>query len=152
MKRPEELFRELEHLMKETKAGKIHWHVEVQTTEYNDPAEKPVETEDGIKWTIDECYVSYYCKYQGKEFCMITYELMKNAEREKKHMTSNLIFLPPQNVRCFHLQTLLSYAVENSAVLSEQVHKLWLMILEMYQADENSVTLTASAGALDIED
>lgn len=152
MKKPEELFRELDNLMKETKAGKIHWHVEVQTTEHNNPADKPVEQEDGIKWVLDECYVSYYCEYHGKEFCMITYELIKNAEHEKKTMTSNLIFLPPGNVRCFHLQTLLSYAVENSAVLSEQVHKLWVMLLEMYKADQSSVTLTASGGTLQIED
>lgn len=152
MKKPEELFHELDQLMKETKAGKIHWHVEVQTTEHNDPLQKPIETEDGVSWTLDECYVSYYCEHQGKKFCMITYELIKHDAREDKTATSNLIFLPPENVRCFHLQTLLSYAVDNSAVLSDQVHKLWMMLLEMYRQDPGSVNLTATAGVLSIEE
>ena len=56
----------------DTKDGKIHWNISVQTTENNEVSEKPVEVEDGVSWTIDECYVSYYCKYKGQDFLMIT--------------------------------------------------------------------------------
>ena len=67
---------------RETKEGRIRWSVEVMTTEANPAEEKPVEHEDGLDWTIDECYVSYYCKYKGKDFCLITYEMLKTARRE----------------------------------------------------------------------
>ena len=66
MKKQEEIFREIQEMMGETKEGRIRWSVEVMTTEANPAEEKPVEHEDGLDWTIDECYVSYYCKYKGK--------------------------------------------------------------------------------------
>ena len=59
MKKQTELSHTLTELIRETKEGKIRWNVEVQTTEANDPAEKPVEQENGVDWTVDECYVSY---------------------------------------------------------------------------------------------
>ena len=65
MKKQEEIFREFQEMMGETKEGRIRWSVEVMTTEANPAEEKPVEHEDGLDWTIDECYVSYYCKYKG---------------------------------------------------------------------------------------
>ena len=66
MKRPEELSHMLTEMYNDTKDGKIHWNISVQTTENNEVSEKPVEVEDGVSWTIDECYVSYYCKYKGR--------------------------------------------------------------------------------------
>ena len=57
--RKEELNRKLIEMAKATKEGRLRWSVEVQTTEANDPAEKPVEREQGTDWTLDECYVSY---------------------------------------------------------------------------------------------
>lgn len=66
MKKPEELYRELVEMTKLTKERKLHWSVEVMTTEVNPPEEKPVEKEDGISWTVDECYVSYTCTFKGK--------------------------------------------------------------------------------------
>lgn len=150
MKKQEELFRELSDMMKETKEGRLRWKVEVQTTEYNDTSEKPVEQEDGKKWTIDECYVSFSCSYRGREFCMITYELMKSAEGHT--VSSNMVFLPPLSMRYFDLHTLASYSVETSSVLLEQIHKLWEMLLGMYKADPESVALKVSPGALTIED
>jgi hypothetical protein len=82
MKRPEELSHMLTEMYNDTKDGKIHWNISVQTTENNEVSEKPVEVEDGVSWTIDECYVSYYCKYKGQDFLMITYEMIKAlAER-----------------------------------------------------------------------
>ena len=54
MKKPEELMKQLTEMTKETKAGKLHWNVICQTTEYNDPQSKPSVEEDGITWTVDE--------------------------------------------------------------------------------------------------
>lgn len=150
MKKQEELFRELSDMMKETKEGKLHWKVEVRTTEYNDASEKPVEQEDGMKWTIDECYVSFYCSYRGREFCMITYELIKSAEGHV--VSSNMVFLPPLRMRYFDLHTLASYSVETSPVLLDQIHRLWEMLLDMYKANPERVSLKVTPGALTIED
>lgn len=146
----EALGRKLTELMEETKKGRIHWNVEVQTTETNDEADKPREMENGVEWVIDECYVSYYCKYRDAEFCMITYELIK-TEGERV-TSSNMVFVPPLGIRYFDLHTLLPHSVETSAVLMEQIHRLWMMLLEMYKADPNSVDLKARAGMLTIED
>jgi len=99
MKRPEELSHMLTEMYNDTKDGKIHWNISVQTTENNEVSEKPVEVEDGVSWTIDECYVSYYCKYKGQDFLMITYEMIKTAG-DKVH-TTNMIFLPPLGIRVF---------------------------------------------------
>ena len=102
MKRPEELSHMLTEMYNDTKDGKIHWNISVQTTENNEVSEKPVEVEDGVSWTIDECYVSYYCKYKGQDFLMITYEMIKTAG-DKVH-TTNMIFLPPLGIRVFSCQ------------------------------------------------
>ena len=146
----ETLCHKLTELIKETKDGRIRWNVEVQTTETNDVSEKPVEVENGVEWTIDECYVSYYCKYRGEEFCMITYELIKTAGTET--VTSNMVFLPPLGVRFFDLRTLLPHSVEVSPVLLEQIHQLWVMLLDMYKADKGSLYLDVRPGKLTIED
>ncbi len=150
IKKEEELSRQLTELYKMTKAGKVHWSIQVQTTEHNDVSQKPVEIEDGIAWTIDECYVSYACQYKGEDFCMITYEMLKTAG--DKVLTTNLIFLPPLGVRAFHLQTLLPYAVTASNVLANQIHNLWELILALYKADKTSVSLDVFPGTLVIED
>ena len=113
MKRPEELSHMLTEMYNDTKDGKIRWNLSVQTTENNEVSEKPVEVEDGVSWTIDECYVSYYCKYKGQDFLMITYEMIKTAG-DKVH-TTNMIFLPPLGIRVFQLPMLLPYAVQIAA-------------------------------------
>ena len=46
MKRPEELSHMLTEMYNDTKDGKIHWNISVQTTENNEVSEKPVEVED----------------------------------------------------------------------------------------------------------
>ncbi|MBQ8519074.1 MAG: hypothetical protein IJ455_05700 [Agathobacter sp.] len=150
MKREDELLKQLMDMTKDTKAGKIHWDVKCQTTEYNDPASKPQVMEDDILWTVDECYVSYYCEYKGKEFLMITYEMIHTAGDKVK--TTNLVFLPPLGIRYFDIHTLLPYAVENSNMLSYQVKNLWSMLLDMYKANPDSVALDASERVLTIED
>lgn len=150
MKKPEELSRLLTELYKETKNGRIKWNLQVQTTEHNDISEKPVEVEEGLSWTIDECYVSYVCNFRGQDFCMITYELIKTAG--EKVQTTNLIFLPPMGIRVFHLQALLPYAVPASNVLANQVHNLWELLLLKYKADKTSVSLDVLPGKLVIEE
>lgn len=145
-----ELSRKLMEMIKETKEGKIRWNVEVQTTEANDVSQKPTETEDGVAWTIDECYVSYYCKHRGNEFCMITYELIKTAE--DKIVSNNLVFVPPLGVRFFDLRTLLPHSVETSAVLLDEIHRLWEILLDMYKVDRGSLYLNVTPGNLTIEE
>ena len=144
------MFHEIVELMKETKENNLRWSVEVQTTEGNDPEEKPVEVEYGINWTVHECYVSYYCKYKGKDFCMITYEMIKTSG--DKVTTSNMVFLPPLGMRFFDLRTLLPYSIEVSNVLLDQIHKLWVMLFDMYKVDKGSIYLDIKPGVLKIED
>ena len=139
MKKQEEIFHEIQDMMGETKEGRIRWSVEVQTTEANPVEEKPVEHEDGLDWTIDECYVSYYCRYKGKDFCLITYEMLKTANRstgEQKVKSSNMVFLPPLGMRFFDIHALLPYSIEVSNVLLDAIHRLWVMLLDMYKVDK----------------
>ena len=67
-KKEEQLVRKVTDMIQKTREGKLHWDIQCQTTEYNDPAKKPVETEEGETWVIDECFVSYHCIDQEKEF------------------------------------------------------------------------------------
>lgn len=149
MKKPEELSRLLTELYNETKDGKLCWTVEVQTTEHNAQGEKPVEVEDGIAWTVDECYVSYYCTHKSQEFLLITYEMIKTAG-DKVH-TTNMVFMPPLAIRVFELPVLLPYAVQASGVLTNQIHNLWELLLSLKKAGSDRVELDASPRKLVIE-
>lgn len=126
-------------LVKETQAGTLAWDIQVQTSEYNDSAQKPTEEIDGETWTVDECFVSYHCVYRGKEFLMITYE--KLCSCGEKSRSNNLIFLPPLGIRFFHLDTLAPYAVQAGQMLVYDVHLLWLAILEQYRAHPGQIAL-----------
>lgn len=150
MKRQEELIRTLTDLISATKEQKIRWSVEVETTEANDPDLKPVEEEDGVRWTVDECYVSYYCKYKGQDFCMITYELIKTSG--ERIQSGNMVFLPPLGVRYFDLHTLLPYSVDTSTVLLDQVHRLWVLLLDIHKADPAGIYFDIRRRSLTIED
>ena len=130
MKKEEELIRDLREMVKDTKAGKVNWNIIEQTTEYNDSESKPIVDEDGTKWQVDECYVSFNCEYKEKEFLMITYEMIHTAADVQR--TTNLVFLPPLGIRYFDLNTLLPYSVENSNMLSFEIHVLWELLLAMY--------------------
>ena len=142
MKKEEELLRSVTELIKETQSGHKFWEIQCQTTEYKDPAEKQVEKEDGIDWTVDECFVSYHCTHQDKEFLMITYEkLYANGETRK---SENLIFLPPLGIRFFDLDTLAPYAVKADQMLIYDIHMLWLSILEQYRKNPQSANITVS--------
>lgn len=146
----EELLKVLTDMTKDTKAGKIEWEVICQTTEYNAPETKPVIEEEGTMWTVDECYVSYHCEYKGKEFLMITYEMLHTNANAVK--TTNLVFLPPLGIRYFDINTLLPYAVETNNMLTYQIKTLWETLLAMYKANPASVKLDVSERVLTIED
>ena len=146
----EELVKKLADMAKDTKYGRIKWNVICQTTEYNDPASKPQIEEDGVFWTVDECYLSFHCEYKGTEFLMITYEMIHSTADSIK--TANMVFLPPLGIRYFDVNVLLPFAVENTNMLSYQVQSLWKQLLDMYKADPNSVNLDVSARVLTIED
>lgn len=89
-KKEEQLVRKVTDMIQKTREGKLHWDIQCQTTEYNDPAKKPVETEEGETWVIDECFVSYHCMDQEKEFLLISYEQIYTCGEKKK--SCNLIF------------------------------------------------------------
>ncbi len=150
MKKEEGLLHQLTEMVKETKAGKLHWDVRCQTTEYNDPERKPVVEENGTLWTVDECYVSYYCEYKGKEFLMISYEMLHTAG--PKIQTTNLIFLPPLGIRIFDINMLLPYAVEASQMLVYEVHMLWMTLLEAYKKNPEMIAFDAEERELKIEE
>lgn len=150
MSKESTLLKDLTEMIKETKAGKLHWKVECQSTEYNSPEEKPmVQEEDGTVWTVDECYVSYYCEYKGAEFFMISYEMIHTAEERLK--TTNLVFLPPLGIRLFDVNTLAPYAVEASQVLVYEVHMLWMTIMEEYKKHSEWIEFDAFPRKLTIE-
>lgn len=151
MKKDEELLKQLIEMTKDTKAGKIVWDIKCQTTEYNEPSAKPTVMEDDILWTVDECYVSYHCEYKGKEFLMITYEMIHTAQ-DGSVKTTNLVFLPPLGIRYFDIHTLLPYAVETTNMLTYQIKTLWTLLLNMYKADPKNIKLDASERILTIED
>jgi len=150
MMRPQELTKQLADMVRDTKMGKIKWDIEMQTTEYNDVDKKPKTEENGVVWNVDECFVSYHCEYKGKEFLMITYEMIHSAKGKSK--TTNLVFLPPLGIRYFDISTLLPYSIENSQILTYQIHSLWELLLAMYKANPNSVKLNVSDRMLTIED
>lgn len=146
----EELAKKLADMAKDTKYGRVKWNVKCQTTEYNDVDSKPQIEEDGIFWTVDECYISFHCEYKGTEFLMITYEMIHSTADSVK--TTNMVFLPPLGIRYFDVNVLLPFAVENTNMLSYQVQSLWKQLLDMYKADPASVNLDVSTRVLTIED
>lgn len=142
MKKSAELLKKLPDLVKETKENKLQWKIEFQTTEYNDPSEKPTEQIDGKDWLLDECFVSYHCEYKGKEFLLITYEQIASFEDKKK--SYNLAFVPPLGNRFFDVDLLAPYAVELDQMLAYEIHMLWLTILEKLKEHSKSITIDVS--------
>ena len=149
MSKEQSLMHELRDMIKDTKAGRLDWKLQCQTTEYDDESEKPTIVEDDIKWTVDECYVSYECEYKGKTFVMISYEMIHSAGDKKN--TTNLIFLPPLGIRYFDINVLLPYSVEADKMLVYEVNQLWLTILDMYKNKAENVSLDVSPRELVIE-
>lgn len=142
MKKSAELLKKLPDLIKETKENKLQWKIEFQTTEYNDPSEKPTEQIDGKDWLLDECFVSYHCEYKGKDFLLITYEQIASFEDKKK--SYNLAFVPPLGNRFFDVDLLAPYAVELDQMLAYEIHMLWLTILEKLKEHSKNITIDVS--------
>ena len=142
MKKSAELLKKLPDRVKETKENKLQWKIEFQTTEYNDPSEKPTEQIDGKDWLLDECFVSYHCEYKGKEFLLITYEQIASFEAKKK--SYNLAFVPPLGNRFFDVDLLAPYAVELDQMLAYEIHMLWLTILEKLKEHSKNITIDVS--------
>ena len=142
MKKSAELLKKLPDLVKETKENKLQRKIEFQTTEYNDPPEKPTEQIDGKDWLLDECFVSYHCEYKGKEFLLITYEQIASFEAKKK--SYNLAFVPPLGNRFFDVDLLAPYAVELDQMLAYEIHMLWLTILEKLKEHSKNITIDVS--------
>lgn len=142
MKKSAELLKKLPDLVKETKENKLQWKIEFQTTEYNDPSEKPAEQIDGKDWLLDECFVSYHCEYKGKDFLLITYEQIASFEDKKK--SYNLAFVPPLGNRFFDVDLLAPYAVELDQMLAYEIHMLWLTILEKLKEHSKNITIDVS--------
>ena len=142
MKKSAELLKKLPDLVKETKENKLQWKIEFQTTEYNDPSEKPTEQIDGKDWLLDECFVSYHCEYKGKEFLLIPYEQIASFEDKKK--SYNLAFVPPLGNRFFDVDLLAPYAVELDQMLAYEIHMLWLTILEKLKEHSKNITIDVS--------
>ena len=142
MKKSAELLKKLPDLVKETKENKLQWKIEFQTTEYNDPSEKPTEQIDGKDWLLDECFVSYHCEYKGKEFLLITYEQIASFEDKKK--SYNLAFVPPLGNRFFDVDLLAPYAGELDQMLAYEIHMLWLTILEKLKEHSKNITIDVS--------
>lgn len=146
--RPEELSQTLQKMRKDTQEGKLNWRIDVQTTDGN--AEKFTVSEDGKTWTVDECYVSYLCKYRGNEFCLISYEMIKTCGLQVK--TMNYLFLPPLGVRLFSLHTLLPHSVEADAMLVSQVHALWEVIMGLVKQNSSQVEFHITEASVSIEE
>ena len=62
MKRPEELSHMLTEMYNDTKDGKIHWNISVQTTENNEVSEKPVEVEARGQNAFNTCTLIILCE------------------------------------------------------------------------------------------
>lgn len=146
--KPEELSQLLIKMRKDTQEGKLSWRLDVQTTEGN--AEKYTVHEDGQDWIVDECYVSYLCKYRGQEFCLITYEFIKTAGKQIK--TNNYLFLPPLGVRMFSLHTLLPHSIDADAMVVSQVHVLWEILMGLVKKQSSQVEFHITEANVHIEE
>ena len=143
-----ELTQTLMKMQKDTEAGRLHWRLEVQTTEGND--EKYTVEEGGLTWVVDECYVSYSCNYRGKEFCMISYEMIKTSGTQVR--TMNYIFLPPKGMRLFSLHTQLEHSVDADAVLISQVHTIWTLLMKLVRQGSGQVQFRISQASVNVEE
>ena len=140
-KKEEQLVRKVTDMIQKTREGKLHWDIQCQTTEYNDPAKKPVETEEGETWVIDECFVSYHCMDQEKEFLLVSYEQIYTCGEKKK--SCNLIFLPPLGIRFFDVDVLAPFARMKLKGIDGDPHKRWSMWFNSKQREEPYQVLTS---------
>ena len=128
-----QLANSLDDMMKDTKRGHLSWSMQIETTDDLDASLKEKLEKDGMEWLVDECFVEYACTWRGQDFCMISYEHVLTHE-DQTRMTC-LIFLPPLGMRFFDVAELAPYAVEADAYLTNKVHQLWEMLLNLYRTE-----------------
>ena len=128
-----QLANSLDDMMKDTKRGHLSWSMQIETTDDLDASLKEKLEKDGTEWLVDECFVEYACTWRGQDFCMISYEHVLTHE-DQTRMTC-LIFLPPLGMRFFDVAELAPYAVEADAYLTNKVHQLWEMLLNLYRTE-----------------
>ena len=135
-----QLANSLDEMMKDTKRGHLNWSMQVETTDDLDASLKETLEQDGVEWLVDECFVEYACTWRGQDFCMISYEhVLTHADQTR--MTC-LIFLPPLGMRFFDVAELAPYAIENDAYVSNKVHLIFEMLLELYRTDPSRCRLS----------
>lgn len=136
--KPAVLAKTLDEMIQETKKGHLNWLIELQSTDGLAPSSKHRIVEDDKEWIIDECFISFYCKFRGKDYLMITYEHIRQY-KDQVH-SDNLIFMPPLNVRYFDVGILSPYIVDADAVLLDRFHQLWQLMLESSRKKDGQVS------------
>lgn len=137
--KPAVLANTLTDMMKETKKGHLSWQLELQSTDGLEDNVKHRIMEEGKEWVVDECFISYCCKFHGKDYLMITYEHIKRNGTQTR--SDNLIFMPPLDIRYFDVGILSAYIVDADAVLLDKFHQLWLLLMEIHKTDAERVSL-----------
>ncbi len=130
----------IDEMMKETKRGRLDWGMQIESTDDLDSSLKGTVEQDGRTWTVDECFVEYSCTWKGKDFCMISYEYVLTHD-EATRMTC-LIYLPPAGMRYFDVAELAPYAVQADAYLTNKVHMLWEMLMELRRSEPSRCRLS----------
>ena len=129
----------LDEMINETKKGHLDWRLEIQSTDELDDSVKQHMTEDDTEWIVDECFISFNCKYRGKDYLMITYEHIRRHKEQTR--SDNLIFMPPLNVRYFDVGILSPYIIDADAVLLDRFHQLWMLLMEMRKKQDGHVSV-----------
>lgn len=134
------LAKQLDEMIKATTRGNLDWRMTIESTDDLQPELKEKFTaDDGIEYLVDECFVEYTCKYNHKDFTMISYEHVLTHE-DTTRMTC-LIFLPPQGMRFFDVNQLAPYAVKADAIVSNKVHVLWETLMALYKETPSRIEL-----------
>lgn len=138
------LTNQLNEMIKQTKEGHLNWIVEMETTEANPEGEKARVLEEGREWMVDECFTSFSCHYQNQEFCLITYEIIKQSAGKVR--TVNMAFLPPAFQRMFDLNRLIEHTVEMDQTLALTIHQLWELLMQQRKEGKPGVLVKISNG------
>ena len=136
--KPATLAKTLEEMIQETKKGRLNWLIELQSTDGLASSFKHRIVEDDKEWIVDECFISFNCKFRGKDYLMITYEHIKQHKDQVR--SHNLIFMPPLDVRYFDIGILSPYIIDADAVLLDRFHQLWLLVLDCYKKKDGHVS------------
>lgn len=138
--KPKQLADQLDILIKETGKGNISWKLQIETTDdLSDDMKEKIPEEDG-EYIIDECFVSYECTYQRKDFRLISYEHVM-TKGDTTRMTA-LLFLPPEGLRYFDVAVLAPYAIDNNSMLSGRVHTLFQLLMDMHKNGSDKVRVS----------